>query len=214
MEDLFNEWKALVLEESDHFVEDGIICQENWDSANRKILFILKETNDYKGSISRLINDAVTVRPKSKLWLRPTFHNIGRWAYGLLNQTDSVAPYKAANKERKNTLLSCAFINVKKTSGGRTAGKAVEESAIKYASFLRRQIEIISPDIIVFGGTYQIMKNHVLPEMGKVSYRVHKYKGMICINANHPACTKKRNYIYDQVVGSKYPPAKPVALKL
>jgi hypothetical protein len=202
MDELFKEWRPLVLADSDHFVEDGIICHETWNSVNRRILFILKETNDYEGNISKLINDAVRVRPKSKLWLRPTFHNIGRWAYGLLNFPEDVNSYKEANKERKKSLLSCSFINIKKTSGTRTAGKGVELNAIKYASFLRRQIEILSPDIIVFGGTFQTMKDHVLPEMQKKSHRVHKFNNIICINANHPACTKKRILMYDQVVSN------------
>ena len=41
MDELFKEWKPLVLFDSDHFVEDGIICHETWNSVNRKILFIL-----------------------------------------------------------------------------------------------------------------------------------------------------------------------------
>jgi len=97
-------------------------------------------------------------------------------------------------------LLSCAFINIKKTAGGRTAGKAVERSAEKYSDFLKKQIDILSPNIIVFGGTYKIMKDHVLPEMKKVSHRVHKFGDVVCINANHPACTKKRTFMYDQVL--------------
>ncbi|WP_415886608.1 hypothetical protein ACMXYO_01150 [Neptuniibacter sp. QD37_6] len=202
MDQLLAKWKEEVSAESDHFVEDGIICQEGWNAAERKILFILKETNGYNKSITKLINIAVTDRKDSALWKRPTFHNIGRWGFGLLNISTEAPPYKAANKERKNSLLSCAFINIKKTSGGRTAGKEVSSNAEKYASYLREQIEIISPDIIVFGGTYKIMKKHVLPEMEHEAHRIHKYKNTICINANHPACTKKRTTMYDQVIGS------------
>ena len=83
MEELFNEWKDAVLKESDHFVEDGIVCEQSWEEADRKVLFILKETNAHQGNISKLINRAVNTNPKSKLWQRPTFHNIGRWSYGL-----------------------------------------------------------------------------------------------------------------------------------
>ncbi|GFE58723.1 hypothetical protein [Geobacter sp. AOG1] len=200
MEALFAEWKKLVMNEADHFVEDGIIYPEMWSQARKKILFILKETNDYKGSISKLIHDASTIRPKSGLWGSPTFHNIGRWAYGLLNYPQSVGAYKAANNNRKKSVLSCSFINLKKTTGGRTATKTVDESAQKYSKFIRRQIEIIDPEIIVFGGTFQIVKDNVIPELARVSTRIHQFGSIICINANHPACTKKRTLIYDQVV--------------
>lgn len=200
VDELIAQWKELASEDSDHFNDDGVICDKAWNQSKKKVLFILKETNDYKGSISKLIYDAVTVRPKSKLWARPTFHNIGRWAYGLLNYSDCKVSYKKANDERKKALLSCAFINIKKTTGGRTATKAVEKSAIKHSSLLKKQIDLLQPDIIVFGGTYKIIKDHVLPELTKVAYRVHKYNNVVCINANHPACTKKRKEIYDQVI--------------
>ncbi|MHC1697591.1 MAG: hypothetical protein AB9919_05920 [Geobacteraceae bacterium] len=200
MEELFVEWKKFVLDEADHFVEDGIICPEKWSLANQKVLFVLKETNDYTGSISKLIHDAIAIRPKSRLWGRPTFHNIGRWAYGLLNYPQSIGEYNAAHNNRKESILYCSFINVKKTTGGRTATNAVEENAKKYSKFLRKQIEIINPNIMVFGGTYKIMKDYVLPELVRVSSRIHSYKDIICINANHPACTKNRALIYDQVM--------------
>jgi len=200
LEELFKEWKLSVLEESDHFVEDGIVCEEKWLKSKQKILFILKETNGYKGSISELINTAVRTRPKSGLWKRPTFHNIGRWIYGLLKAKEQDIIYSEAHKFRKESLLSCAFMNIKKTTGGRTATESVKENAKKYSKFIRRQIELLDPDIIVFGGTYEIMKKYVFIEMENVSPRVYKYEKYICISANHPACTKKRIDMYNQVV--------------
>ena len=200
--DLFNEWEKLVKEEgSDHFVPDGVISEEHWKQANRKILFILKETNNYRYNVAELINTVVTTKEKKPLWQRPTFHNIGRWAYGLLNYPESVNSYDLAHKHRKYSLLSCAFINVKKTTGTSVSKKKeIEASAEKYKYFLKEQIELLQPDVIVFGGTYKVIKTYVLPELSKVSYRIHKYKDIICINANHPACTKKRKELYKQVM--------------
>lgn len=202
MDTLIEEWRSLLSTTSDHFVEDGIISTEHWNVAEQKILFILKETNDYRGNIAKLICVAATSRPKSKLWDRPTFHNVGRWAYGLMNASNGVAPYKDAHTARQRALLSCAFVNIKKTSGGRTATNAVELNAKTYSGLLRRQIEILAPNIIVFGGTYKMMKEHVLPGLAKVSSRIHMFGEAVCINANHPACTKKRSEMYDQVVVS------------
>ncbi len=202
MEDLLNEWEKLVLTESDHFVRDGVISQPHWDDANIKILFLLKETNGYKKSINKLINFAI--HNKSRIWRGANFNNLGRWAYALQNLPETKTPFEIAHKNRKTALLNCAFINLKKTSGGRTATKKVEIEAEKYASLLKRQIEMIDPNIIVFGGTYKVAKQHVLPEMYKVSERIHKYKDIICINAFHPACTTNRKKIYDQVIENYY----------
>lgn len=202
MEILFDEWRKEIIINESHFVEDGIVCPEIWNKAERKVLFILKETNNYKKNIAKLIHDVVTKKSKSGLWVGATFHNIGRWSYGLLNYKNDAPPYKIADKNRKNALLSCSFINIKKTTGGRTATQAVEEHAEKYAHFLRRQISILSPDVIVFGGTYDLVKKYVIPELTGVSPRIHKFGSIICINANHPACTIKRTVIYDQVISS------------
>jgi len=106
MGDLFHEWKPLVLSESDHFVEDGVICEQSWKKANQKVLFILKETNAHQGNIAKLINRAVNINPKSKLWLRPTFHNIGRWSYGLTKFVNQAPCYKEAHENRREALLS------------------------------------------------------------------------------------------------------------
>jgi hypothetical protein len=202
MNSLFEEWKLLVSEESDHFVEDGIISEADWIVASKKVLFILKETNGYEKSISALIKNAVTKNPKSGLWDRPTFHNVGRWAHGLIQNSSAVTSYNDSHVKRKESLLSCAFMNLKKTSGGRTATKAVSDFADRYSELIRRQIDLISPEIIVFGGTYKIVKKYVIPEMERVSSRVHRYNKIICINANHPACIKNRKYLYEQVIGS------------
>lgn len=200
---LFEEWKKEIELDEDHFVEDGIVCPEMWKKADRKILFILKETNDYRSSIVKLINDVVTKKkPKSKLWNGAMFHNLGRWTYGLLNYQNDMPLYKIAHQNRKKSLLSCSYVNIKKTTGGRTATKAVEHHAEKYAHFLRRQILLINPDIIVFGGTYEMIKKYTLPELTSVSPRVHKFGNIICINANHPAATITRTTMYEQVVGN------------
>ncbi len=198
LDQLFVEWQGGI--GGDHFVRDGIICKDQWDKAEKKVLFILKETNDYKGDIAKLIRDKVS--KKSRMWRSPTFHNIGRWEYGLLNHDGEVPPFETAHGNRKQALLSCAFMNIKKTSGGRLASAGVKEHARKYRDFIQREISIISPDIIVFGGTYYILRKHAMPELERQSERVHLYKDIVCINANHPAYPRKRVDAYDQVVGN------------
>lgn len=201
MDKLFTEWKGEISKQSGHFVEDGIISPEHWNASKRKVLFVLKETNGHVKSISETILKASTSKT-SKLWVRPTFNNVGRWTHGLINTFDVLEPYENSNRHRRSAIRSCAFINIKKTAGKRTATHAVEQHAIDYAPFIRRQISIISPDIVVFGGTYKIMKIHVLADLIKVSHRVHRFGDVICINANHPACTKSRKDMYQQVVGN------------
>lgn len=185
------------------YIRDGIISPDFWQHSRVKVLFILKESNGcYEPDLAELIRKAVTHNPKSKLWHRPTFHNIGRWAYGLQNFTSTAPAFELAHHHRKTALLSCAFINLKKITGGRRATEEVQKFAETYQLFLREQIRSISPDIVVMGGTYNIIKAAVLPELQKVSHRVHLHDEIPFINAFHPACTAARPDLYAQVLNS------------
>ncbi|QOY92731.1 hypothetical protein IM543_14075 [Massilia sp. UMI-21] len=201
--DLFSRWRASSTDFQDHFVEDGIIDPAKWIHAGTRILFILRETNGYAGSMAALIHKACTTHPSSKLWDRPTFHNVGRWAHGLLHATAVTLPsFDVAHKNRKTALLPCAFINLKKTAGGARATKAVEHAAVRDAIFLREQIELIHPQVVVCGGTYRAIKQHLYPAIRRVAPRVHEAGGRLFINADHPSYLKKTTEMYDDVVGS------------
>lgn len=185
------------------YIVDGIISSESWYQSRVKVLFILKEANGYPGSnLAELIRKAIVVNPKSKLWCRPTFHNIGRWTYGLQHGGEKNADFKEAHRNRKSALLTSAFINLKKTTGGRRATVEVREFAKTYRELLREQILSITPDVVVMGGTYDIIKECVFPELEKVSHRVHLLHGVPFINTYHPACTKVRKALYEQVLDS------------
>lgn len=205
MSALFDEWRPLVETDAGHFVEDGIICEEAWSRATRKVLFLLKEPNGYCGEygpLNELLRKAAARNSTSKMWDRPTFHNVGRWTFGLLNYSGEVPDYDTANAGRKTAVLGCAYINIKKSSGGARATKDVEVHAEKYAEFLKRQVDIIQPDIVVCGGTYKMLKKYVYPGMVRVSHRVHQLEGLLFINAYHPGYVAKREILYDQILSS------------
>lgn len=203
MATLFDEWRPHVVAEAGHFVEDGIVCMESWRIAKRKILFLLKEPNGYKGehgALNDLLRKAAEPNSTSRMWDRPTFHNVGRWAYGLLNYSGEVPGYDEANRACKTAVLRCAYINIKKSSGGARATREVEVHAQTYAALLRRQVALIQPDIVVCGGTYKMLKKHVYPSMARVSERVHQFENRIFINAYHPGYIADRKRMYEQVL--------------
>jgi hypothetical protein len=201
--DLFARWRASNTCFQDHFVEDGIIDPVQWRQADTQILFVLRETNGYRKSMVTLLQKACTTHLSSGLWDRPTFHNVGRWAYGLLHATHAtLPPFDTAHQNRKTALLACAFMNLKKTTGGSRATEAVAHAAARDAYFLREQIELINPQVVVCGGTYKAIKQHVYPALQRVGPRVHELAGRLFINANHPSYLKKASEMYDDVVGN------------
>jgi hypothetical protein len=81
MDVLFNEWRPHVVAEAGHFVEDGIVCEEGWRKAKRKVLFVLKDPNGYEGehgALNELLRKAAAPNSTSAMWDRPTFHTLGR----------------------------------------------------------------------------------------------------------------------------------------
>ncbi len=185
-----------------HFNKDGVISQVDWENSPVKILFVLKETNKAKQNIVCAINRALTTK-KSGWWKGKVLRRVGRWSYGLLNYNGQVPNYREAKRHEKGFIKNIAYINMRKSSGGaRTNKKSFNAHVEQFAPFIRKQIEILNPDIVVLGGTYKQMKSYVFPELEKVSYRVHKHGNALFINAFHPAAIKGSSMLYHQVLDS------------
>jgi len=201
LDNLMDAWEE-AFPEGWHFNRDGVISKENWDSGGKKVLFVLKETNKAKQNVVTAINRAMEVK-KSGWWRGKVLRRVGRWAYGLQNYDGVVPPLKDAKLNEKNAINSIAYINIRKAAGkARTNRKTFDAHASEYSSFVRRQIELINPDIVVLCGTYSQVKRYVFPELKKVSERVHLNEGVVFINAFHPAARRKSSMLYYQVLDS------------
>lgn len=185
-----------------YFNRDGIISNEHWMDANVKILFVLKETNKAKQNLTTAIQIALRSE-KSGWWKGKVLRRVGRWAYGLAKYTGEVPSFENAKACGKEATWGVAYINMRKTAGGaRTEAKSFDIHVKKYAPYIRRQIELIKPDIVVLGGTFRYLKRHVFPEMRHICTRIHKQGDMIFINAFHPAAVVDACHIYNQVLSS------------
>mgnify|MGYP000748957396 CR=1 FL=1 len=201
LDDLLYVWEKN-FPESRHFNKDGIISEENWEECDVKVLFILKETNKAKQNIVCAINRALQTK-KSGWWKGKVLRRVGRWAYGLQNCNGEVPVFKEAKLNVKEAIKNIAYINIRKTYGGASTNKkSFDAHAVEFAPYIRRQVELINPDIVVLCGTYKQVKNYIFPELFKVSERVHKHENMLFINAFHPAARKKASMLYHQVVGN------------
>lgn len=134
--------------------KDGIIDLDEWVNTDPKILFILKEAYHSEGYSQNehydLADDLKSNGPWNGIW-----NNISNWIYAILNTTTHyLADYKDVyemTKESSNNLLrKAAVINIKKSNGKSTSN---DEELKRYANsdkeLLKRQIELISPDVIV-----------------------------------------------------------------
>ena len=166
---LFDRWEASRKSYQNKFIRDGIINEIEFENSNSKrILFITKEPND----------------PKQTKWdfrdwwneeIKYSFSSrIAEWAYGIENDFPVFSSIWEDNSTDKGmeALKKIAFMNIKKTGG---TGKSNLKSLLKHLSsnedknkefnFIREQIEIIQPKLIVLGLSWRELREFVFPEI-------------------------------------------------
>ena len=144
---LFDGWKRQRPEEAQRMCLDGIVCEERYENTNPKILFIAKEPNHPEGpgfDFREWWNEEVWGGFSIRLC---------EWAYGILNGFPPLAQFDEKTDEYKLDIMrSIAFMNLKKAGGGNQADpQEIRRFTERDQDFLRRQIEIIDPDVIVGG---------------------------------------------------------------
>lgn len=126
--------------------KDGIVDYETYVQANRKVLFVMKEVNQWDGGDLR---EMLRKGPRYQMW-----HTVARWAAGILR---GFPPFDEIDKYEVlvESIRSIATINLKKTSGEASADMSVINAfALMDRQLLLDQIQMINPDIIVAGGTF------------------------------------------------------------
>lgn len=154
---LFDEWERNVSDYKDKFVRDGINNEQLFKTASPKILFITKEPNNPE----QIVGD---FREWWKEKLAYTFsYRIAEWSYGLLNKFPEFDEIWKGSRPH-NAIQQIAFMNIKKSGGN---GNSEYNGMMKHLKmnfdFLHRQIEIISPDIIITGTSWKELCDGLFP---------------------------------------------------
>ncbi|GBE39288.1 hypothetical protein BMS3Bbin08_01910 [bacterium BMS3Bbin08] len=152
MEEIWDKWQRHYKnspEDINRICKDGILNTEEFKSAKPKILFIMKEVNDFAGKDLRvLLKDG----PCFKMW-----HTVARWAAGIWK---GFPEYKKVNNSdlMREALSKIATINLKKVSGESSAlWSQINAYAHRDRELLREQIRQINPDIIIACGVFEIL---------------------------------------------------------
>ena len=143
---LFNRWKRQRPAEAEYMCLDGIISEEHYETAAPKILFIAKEPNDPRGEAFDFREWWCNEGPSYAFSWR-----LCQWTYGIWNGFPPLAQFDE-EADTLNIMRSIAFMNLKKVGGGNQADRQeISRFTERDQAFLRRQIRIIDPDIIVGG---------------------------------------------------------------
>lgn len=159
LDELFTDWECSTPGYHNKFVADGIVDESQFENASPRVLFVTKEPNNLEQTPGDF-------RSWWKYELKCGFtYRIAEWSYGLLN---NFPPYdeiwKRPGGKAKASLSQIAFMNIKKCGGrGNSTWTCMMEHVRAGQQFIKRQIEIIDPHIIVCGLTWCDVRDAVFP---------------------------------------------------
>jgi hypothetical protein len=152
MEKAWDEWARHYEEtgiESRRICQDGIVDEGEFRATKPRVLFIMKEVNEYpRGDIRTLLRE--------KPWKA-----IVRWAAGILHgfpPFEELENLMVSQAYRQKQVNKIALINLKKTSGKSSSDMSVINAyAHSDRTLLLKQIENIDPSLIVAAGTMDVL---------------------------------------------------------
>lgn len=155
---------------SSDFVSDGIVRKKEdlklWFQQERRPLFLLREAYGNEKTvqnwdITAYIRSVVDGERKDRP--SPTWRNVARWAYGILNMSDDGEfPSFPENsiittKSDDHPLKQIAVVNVKKVNGKKTSET---DDLLRYAKAtaaeIWQEIELIDPTVIISANVKEI----------------------------------------------------------
>jgi len=179
-----------------HFpIFDGVVDQDRYLSSSPRILWILKEPweklksgekgGDWSVTRDLLLNGEFT---DNKGTYPPMAYVSFSIANGFMKYSD--IPYVTKDPAVRDALRTLAYINVKKFPGTTTSnGDEIRTYYERYKDFLHSQIEMIAPNVVIYGGTSHLFRHrlglhHFSSQPGGPDFVVKD--GILHISAYHP----------------------------
>lgn len=191
LRELFEEWRTDPKYPIADFYADGIINESLFDGCppGDRTLVITKEPNannhDQTGDRSFI------TEWDNKQAKYPFACRIGEWANGILRRFPAFDDI--TDGDRQEHLRKIAFMNVKKSGGKGSANrKDLYDQVRLKKEFITREIEIIHPDIIILGLSFdQELIYEIFGGLGWInsgySITIAQYKWAKVINFYHPS---------------------------
>jgi len=203
LNNLFNKWRKIKEYQGYAFINDGIIDEQEWNKTNPKLLFIFKElVGDKKGEDWDL-RELFFIGSKgenNENYYR-TSKMLAMWAKGI---TEGFISYKLILKQykdfhfnpefRSRYLRKISVMNIKKMPDAAGTEQGSLFSWVRNTKeFIYKEIEIISPNIIIICGPREeinkIVFKHNNENFNMTANGIYYYKhlkGWLIINYYHP----------------------------
>ncbi|MCI9121951.1 MAG: hypothetical protein HFG00_10590 [Oscillibacter sp.] len=181
-EALFARWKSQRMYAS--FVEDGVFDEAMWNRQSLHITFVLKDPH-WPGGTGKLRDSLLVHDPHPNHWR--TWNNIARWTQALLD--GGTYQERFSLEERRAQLRRVSCLNLKKVGGGpRVSDRIVRDFARKDWSYIRDQLLLYTPDILVCCGPVvgRALSRDVFPRAGLPVRDWEEEDGWTCFYTRFP----------------------------
>ena len=226
---LFAEWESKIKTNNNtsHFTRDGLMYnsipneqnEDFWFSSSKRVLFLLKDQNQqglekWDEDIREWLTDTANDKTESYLKkkeanrnLSPRFiRNLAYLLWGLSKADkdnpwwyDEVTKHFDEVKDFFNTQPFAIVECKKQPGGGKLDDKKLKQHLADYGDLLKREIEILSPTMIVCAGQEELITIEGHQEM-----RLHTPTGTLIFFSYHPSDRKTSRNFYDNGVMYHY----------
>lgn len=192
---LFTDWKKKY-PRPEQFHADGIINEYFFEKAPIKILFLNKEPNNPNGNAWDYREWYNTEKARHQFSYRLT-----EWAFGIVNNFPPIEEVWKDEERAHDMLRSVAIMNVKKSGGiGRSVKLDLTQHAREHYTYIKNQIDIIQPDLIILGLSWKNLRNIVFPgvhwQHSGYNLAVGEYNGAKVIDFYHPSSRNAPQAVY------------------
>lgn len=205
---LYEEWFAFYGGQAgdNHFIYDGATDPAQWLASPWKIMCLLREAHG-----GGVWNHAERIKECGGMLLvgsnanPATHHRVLEWLYAI-ESTLNRQPLDMENERRndypnaRQTMMRSAWVNIKKANGvSSSSSKDLSQVVRRDAVFLRRQIDLLRPKIILTGNIYGIVRGELFPDSqhadGTASgFSFQQSNGRIIMDYFHPTRQSKESY--------------------
>lgn len=187
---LFSKWR--IERKYKYFISDGIMDEVEWNKQAYKILFVLKEANWENGDED--LCKFLLSEKSSSYW--KTWNNVARWTKALIEQGEY--PRYVSKSDKSYWLRKIAVMNLKKVGGSSIADDAlIREYAENDKVYLKEQIELYNPDIIICCGRGTGKNADILHDIVFDLSQVSEWK--------EPITKQQYNYFVATISGKQVP---------
>lgn len=200
-----------------HIVYDGIVNEDEFTKSGLKVLWILKEVNSPDDTDWNMRDTLANLKNENGKGLKhgwaSTFTPIVYTTYGIFNNLDwDHIDYLCKDPSIIDVLNKVAYINVKKVPGNSSANfKEIKDYYKKNKEAIHEQVEIINPEVIIFGNTFEFFEEDFFDMFGQLNkdtssdslykYYNEKYLLLWAYHPNNRMLTQKEycNFIINSV---------------